>query len=76
MQQHFLQLKSGHIIDLSQVEFVSPAIGDPAFRHFEVRFRSGFALEIYESRQGVPGYMDRRDFVEQLLAQTSSSESV
>ena len=75
-QQRFFQLQSGHILDLSQVEYVSPVGGDPSWRRFEVQFRSGTRLEIYTDRRGMIGPIDREVFVKQLLTQANSpSES-
>lgn len=74
-RQRFLQLQSGHILDLSQVEVVSPVYGDPQFRRFEVRFRSGYEFDIYTNRVGMPGPMNRNDFIEQLLARATVTTS-
>ena len=74
-KQRFLQLQSGHVLDLSQVEVVAPVRGDPGFRKFEVRFRSGYVFEIYTDRIGMPGPMNRNDFIEQLLARTTATTS-
>jgi hypothetical protein len=74
VNQRFLELSTGRLIDLSQVESVSPLQGDPSFRRFTVQFRSGLELTIYQSRPGVES-MKREEFVGLLLGKSSISNS-
>jgi hypothetical protein len=62
-----LQIGEGSTIDLRQVESVGPVFGDPAWRRYIVRFRSGACLEIYESRRDETACMARADFVAKWL---------
>lgn len=63
-----MSLPSGLLLDLSQVESVSPTVGDPSYRRFKVSLRSGRELEIYESRDDMPGsHMIRHVFIQKLL---------
>ena len=69
--QKFIQLPSGLLLDLSQVELVAPTCGDEAYKRFVVRFKSGSELEIYEDRINMPtSHMKREVFVDHLLSQS------
>lgn len=75
MSQRFIQLLSGHLVDLSQVESVGPVRGDPAHRRFAVRFRSGCEVDIYEpaTRNPYAECMGRQEFVDLLLDESWGS---
>lgn len=69
MKPRYFQFSSGHLIDLSQVEYVSPVGGDSAYRRYVIRFRSGEEQDVYEERQTSLPTMPRDSFLEKLLSE-------
>lgn len=67
--QRFLTLRNGYMLDLSQVETVTPLQRDGYCQFFTVRFRSGAELKIYEKNGTPRPDMSRQTFIEKLLEQ-------
>ena len=70
MKPHYLKFSSGHVIDLTQVEYVSPLTGDSSYRRYVIRFRSGAEQDVCEERESYSlATMTRDDFLEKLFQQ-------